>query len=61
MVEIGKLENGKPDPCYDCSKSDTEACLKCENYNRYEALENKKQYRLGLDKVYSEMYNNGHE
>ena len=32
--EIGKLENGKPDPCYTCKNID-EACVTCTGYDNY--------------------------
>ena len=35
--EIGKLEDGSPDPCYTCKHSDTEICDQCEDYNKEEA------------------------
>lgn len=33
--EIGKLENGQPDPCYDCASCDTQDCQICTDYDKY--------------------------
>ena len=34
--EIGKLEDGSPDPCYDCPLSDTDTCQVCDDYGQYQ-------------------------
>ncbi len=34
--KIGKLENGKLDPCYTCKHSDTPKCEYCIDYNKAE-------------------------
>ena len=31
--KIGQLQNGCPDPCYTCSRTDTNYCKKCIDYN----------------------------
>jgi hypothetical protein len=34
--EIGKLEDGSPDPCYDCAVIDDKGiCQQCRDYNKY--------------------------
>jgi hypothetical protein len=33
--EIGKLESGEKDPCFDCELSDSPNCSSCEDYGNY--------------------------
>ena len=35
--EIGKLEDGSKDPCYDCKHCDTKVCLSCKDYDKAES------------------------
>lgn len=35
-TEIGRLENGEPDPCYDCQVIDDRGiCQQCIDYDKY--------------------------
>lgn len=36
MTKIGELENGQPDPCFDCKGNNCNICGLVADYDQYE-------------------------